>query len=217
MTHTRDRTQIKLQFEFAKYITENQYVPILINNLQKVRESKQVTQRELASCMSRVRKTISALNLKPDPRKDNNVSYQRIGNVERGETIPTVLTALKFSDTLGVDIDDLYQIIYINKNDYEMLLDSYYCKEEESFEKIPEIEAIEMQLAQKKETCTGFSPNKESVEDSEWKEIEKEITKIRNKNAVIKYDNVLCGKLWASVENKIDYMTFEKFKKLVEG
>lgn len=222
MIHNRDKTNVRLQFEFAKYIKENNYVPILINNLQKTREAKQITQKELASCMSKAKKTIHSLNFNAgtETSTESKISYQRIGNVERGETIPTVLTALKFCNTLGSTIDDLYKIVYIHNDDYEMLLDHYYDNEEGIFEKILEIEKIEREIERKKElslTDKTIEENGVFLKEEEVKEIEKKITKIRNKNAVIRYDNTLCGKLWTLIENKVHYLTFEKFKAMIEG
>ena len=62
----------------------------LLNNLEKLRKSAGLTQQELSDSAEVSRKSINA--------------------IENGIYIPSTLLALKIAETLGCDVEDLFQL-----------------------------------------------------------------------------------------------------------
>ena len=62
----------------------------LLNNLEKLRKSAGLTQQELSESAEVSRKSINA--------------------IENGIYIPSTLLALKIAETLGCDVEDLFQL-----------------------------------------------------------------------------------------------------------
>ncbi len=72
-----------------KHNKDNDYLKALGANLRLLRKSKSITMEELAN--------------------EAEIEYRQLGRIERGEINTSVLSLLKLSDCLGVDIADLFK------------------------------------------------------------------------------------------------------------
>jgi transcriptional regulator with XRE-family HTH domain len=73
----------------VKHNKDNDYLKALGANLRLLRKSKSITMEELAN--------------------EAEIEYRQLGRIERGEINTSVLSLLKLSDCLGVDIADLFK------------------------------------------------------------------------------------------------------------
>jgi transcriptional regulator with XRE-family HTH domain len=73
----------------VKHNKDNDYLKALGANLRLIRKSKSITMEELAN--------------------EAEIEYRQLGRIERGEINTSVLSLLKLSDCLGVDIADLFK------------------------------------------------------------------------------------------------------------
>lgn len=72
-----------------KHNKDNDYLKALGANLRLIRKSKSITMEELAN--------------------EAEIEYRQLGRIERGEINTSVLSLLKLSECLGVDIADLFK------------------------------------------------------------------------------------------------------------
>ncbi len=72
-----------------KHNKDNDYLKALWANIRLIRKSKSITMEELAN--------------------DAEIEYRQLGRIERGEINTSVLSLLKLSECLGVDIADLFK------------------------------------------------------------------------------------------------------------
>ena len=72
-----------------KHKKDNDYLKALGANIRLIRQSKSITMEELAN--------------------EAEIEYRQLGRIERGEINTSVLSLLKLSDCLGVDIVDLFK------------------------------------------------------------------------------------------------------------
>ncbi len=72
-----------------KHNKDNDYLKALGANLRLIRKSKSITMEELAN--------------------EAEIEYRQLGRIERGEINTSVLSLLKLSDCLSIDIADLFK------------------------------------------------------------------------------------------------------------
>jgi transcriptional regulator with XRE-family HTH domain len=73
----------------VKHNKDNDYLKALGANIRLIRKSKSITMEELAN--------------------EAEIEYRQLGRIERGEINTSVLSLLKLSECLGVDIADLFK------------------------------------------------------------------------------------------------------------
>ncbi len=72
-----------------KHNKDNDYLKALGANIRLIRKSKSITMEALAN--------------------EAEIEYRQLGRIERGEINTSVLSLLKLSECLGVDIADLFK------------------------------------------------------------------------------------------------------------
>jgi DNA-binding XRE family transcriptional regulator len=192
-------------FEFSSRIIEQDYVPILINNVQKIREALKINQATVSNYLQKSRKIYGDNeDLYIEGKKEVISTHQRMGLVERGETVPTVLTALRISDILGVNINEIYRIVYLRNEDYIKLLNNKYDKKINKIVAVPEVEDIKEKI---KEEFDKLSKNDSSSYDSrELMLLKRDLTRARNKYCIIKNGNAILGNIWENIKEGIEFL-----------
>lgn len=80
---------------------DKEYCMIIINNIKTIRESKGLTQKDMAEKLG--------------------FTDQRYGTIERNTNSPTIILSAKIASKLNVKVNDLYDSVYITKEEYEKI------------------------------------------------------------------------------------------------
>lgn len=99
LEHINQQTRIKI----AETMQDKDAVPILVSHVKQVRLKNKLPQKLVAKALG--------------------VTEQRIGAIERNANTPTVLTFFQIAAIMGVGPESLYNLIYINKNNYDKIKD----------------------------------------------------------------------------------------------
>lgn len=94
----------QLKSERLKVMSEKDIVHITVNSLKRVRINKYLSQKELGNALG--------------------VSEQRYGAIERNTNTPIITMGLILAKFLGVELQDLYQLVDVPRELYEKLLNA---------------------------------------------------------------------------------------------